>query len=137
STRPPAFSKSARSAEIRSLVRRRCVLPSATSRVVLRMRALGFCLGLAMPTDCSGEDAREPHAMWKRAVVPAARRGVGLPDRARAGVSGALFVAKHQRDPAQHLLAVGRAFVAAVRAAHRELAADGGALFVDRAAHAR
>src|SRR5690606_19232681 len=129
STWPPAFSKSARSAEMRSWVRRPCMLPLAPSRVLLRRRVFTSCPGLAIRVACSLKYAYAKRAA-SRATMP------GSNHCARRVVTAVLFVAKRQRDSALQLFAIEPAFVATVLAAHRELAADRGALLVDRAAHA-
>src|SRR3546814_9100422 len=69
--------------------------------------------------------------------MPARTRGCPGPIHcARCIVTALLLVAKRQRNAALHLFAIDPAFVAAVFAAHRELATHRRALLVDRAAHA-
>src|SRR3546814_18916859 len=70
-------------------------------------------------------------------LMPARTRGCPGPIHcARCIVTALLFVAKRQRNAALHLFAIDPAFVAAVFAAHRELATHRRALLADRATHA-
>src|SRR3546814_5679364 len=67
-----------------------------------------------------------------RDIMPARTRGgPGLILCARCIVTALLFGAKRQRNAALHLFAIDPAFVAAVFAAHRELATHRRALLVD------